>query len=521
MRGASVWRFFLVACCVLRATVVVATERPNVVFLFADDQRADTIAAHGNQFIHTPNLDQLAGNGFSFLRNYCAGSFSGAVCVASRAMLMTGKHWMHLPQERPQSNWGGEVLLPAVLQQHGGYRTFIVGKWHNGESTLRSAFREGRSVYMGGMANHADFQVQDLTNGMLGPKHDAGGFSSSIFADEAISFIQGADATQPFFLYVAFTAPHDPRNPPESFRKRYYENRPPLPENFLPVHPFNNAPQTTSGLDESLAAWPREKSVISDQLCEYYGLITHLDEQVGRIMEAISDSAHAKNTIIIYTADHGLAMGSHGLLGKQNIYEQSMRCPLILNGPKVPSGQSSRAMTYVHDLYATICDFAGVPMPQGIDARSLRPIMDETKKSVRQSLFLPFQDNQRSVRNKRWKLHVYPQINHRLLFDLSVDPFELSNVADDPSYADVVDDMMGLMHDWQNQLGDSSPLRSEQPSPKEAVYDNNKRTLDKWQPEWIREKYFARVIERQASEEEKTPHNKERINNHKLERSLQ
>ncbi|MEO1992330.1 MAG: sulfatase-like hydrolase/transferase, partial [Pirellulales bacterium] len=366
MRVALVWIVLLVVCCGLSTRIVVASERPNIVFLFADDQRADTIAAHGNDFIHTPNLDQLAGNGFSFLRNYCAGSFSGAVCVASRAMLMTGKHWMHLPKERPQSNWGGETLLPAVLREHGGYKTFIVGKWHNGAGTLSSAFREGRSVYMGGMANHADFQVQDLSSGMLSAKRDAGGFSSTVFADEAITFIQEADASQPFFLYVAFTAPHDPRNPPEAFRQQYYDNRPPLPENFLPVHPFNNAPQSTSGRDESLAPWPREKSVISDQICEYYGLITHLDEQIGRIVEAIAGSSHANNTIIVYTADHGLAMGSHGLLGKQNIYEQSMRCPLILNGPRVPSGQSSTALTYVHDLYATICDFAGVPVSEDI-----------------------------------------------------------------------------------------------------------------------------------------------------------
>ena len=96
-------------------------QRPNILFLFADDQRADTIAAHGNPHIQTPHLDSLAEEGFSFLRNYCAGSFSGAVCVASRAMLMTGQHWMTLPREKPQANWGNNQTLPVLLKKYGNY----------------------------------------------------------------------------------------------------------------------------------------------------------------------------------------------------------------------------------------------------------------------------------------------------------------------------------------------------------------------------------------------------------------
>ena len=255
---------FSLCVCAFQAT---ASDRPNIIFLFADDQRADTIGAHGNRHIQTPNLDRLSAEGYSFRRNYCAGSFSGAVCVASRAMLMTGRHWMNLPRNKPQSNWGNAITLPALLSEKADYKTFIVGKWHNGKATLDQSFRNGRSVYMGGMANHADFQVQDLTGGELSAKRDAGGFSSTVYADEAVKFIKGSDREQPFFLYVAFTAPHDPRNPPEKYRQMYYKNRPPLPLNYLPQHPFQNAPQATSGRDESLAPWPRTKEVVSDQLC--------------------------------------------------------------------------------------------------------------------------------------------------------------------------------------------------------------------------------------------------------------
>jgi len=463
---------------------------PNIIFLFADDQRADTIGAHGNAHIHTPNLDKLAANGFSFRKNYCAGSFSGAVCVASRAMLMTGRHWMNLPAQRPNTNWGDSVTLPSLLLEKANYETFIVGKWHNGKGTLDKSFTNGRAVYMGGMANHADFQVQDLEGGQLTPKRDAGGFSSTVFADEAVSFIEDAKSDKPFFLYVAFMAPHDPRNPPEKYRQRYYKNRPPLPPNYLPTHPFQNAPQVTMGRDESLAPWPRTKAVISDQLCEYYGLVTHLDEQVGRILSALKQSPHASNTLVVYTADHGLAMGSHGLLGKQNVYEQSMQCPLILSGPGVPKGKSSHAFTYIHDLYSTLCETAKVQLPPKVDGKSLLPILQGKSEKVRDSLFLPFQDNQRSVSDGKWKLHVYPQINHRLLFNLSTDPHELHNLAANPAHQDTMKEMETLMGKWRTRLGDPYPLSVNNPLDKTPKFNNETRVLDRWQPKWIRDKYF-------------------------------
>ena len=475
---------------VFSGTLLTAKQRPNILFLFADDQRADTISAHGNPHIQTPHLDSLAKEGFSFLRNYCAGSFSGAVCVASRAMLMTGQHWMTLPREKPQANWGDNQTLPALLEKSGNYQSFIIGKWHNGKKTLDQSFANGRSLYMGGMADHTDFEVQDLSNGKLSEKRPAEGFSSTIFADDAISFIKSAKTENPFFLYVSFMAPHDPRNPPEKYREMYYKNRPPLPKNFLPQHPFQNAPQATSGRDEGLAPWPRPRKMISDQLCEYYGLTTHLDQQVGRILKALEQSEHAKNTIIVYTADHGLAMGSHGLLGKQNVYEQSMQCPLILSGPGIPKGKSSNAFTYVHDLYSTLCSLVDIQPENKIDSKDIKPVMQGNSSGVRKSLFLPFQDNQRSVRDEKWKLHIYPQINHQLLFNLVDDPHEMNNLSKDPKYANQLLKMERLMNKWRKLLSDPHPLQSENSLPLKPSYNNDQRVLDRWQPKWIREKYF-------------------------------
>ena len=206
-------------------------SRPNILLLFADDQRADTIAAWGNPHIRTPNLDRLVRRGTSFRGNYCFGSNSGAVCVPSRAMLMSGRTWLDVPHDLH-----GVTLLPEVLRE-AGYETFATGKWHNGEASFVRAFPDGRSVFFGGMADHTKVPVADVRDGQVVNRRIAEKFSSEQFADAAIDFLRSRSGDGPFFCYVAFTAPHDPRNPPEPYREMYYRDRPPLPANFLPAAP--------------------------------------------------------------------------------------------------------------------------------------------------------------------------------------------------------------------------------------------------------------------------------------------
>jgi len=236
---------------------------PNVLFLFADDQRADTIAAWGNPHIQTPNLDKLVARGFSFRNNYCFGSNSGAVCVPSRAMLMTGRTWLDV-----KPNLEGAPLLPEVLRA-AGYATFATGKWHNGEPSLARAFPDARSVFIGGMADHTKVPIADVTGGRVGNRRVAKKFSSEEFADAAINFLESHTGEKPFFCYAAFTAPHDPRNPPEKYREMYYKARPPLPANFRPLPAFDNG-FTKNVRDENLTGYPRTEEAIGDQLCEYY-----------------------------------------------------------------------------------------------------------------------------------------------------------------------------------------------------------------------------------------------------------
>ncbi len=460
-------------------------ERPNFLFLFTDDQRADTLGAWGNPHIQTPNLDALIRGGFGFRSNYCLGSNAGAVCVPSRAMLNSGRAYFRI-----SSDLKGEKLLPELLGEH-GYATFATGKWHNGPESFLRGFQRGKNVMLGGMADHTKVPLQDVSsarsfiNKRTGDKH-----SSELFADAAVEFLETYRDPAPFYAYVAFTAPHDPRDPPVRHREAYYKNRPPLPPNFLPQHPFDNG--SVRGRDENLGPWPRTKELVIEQLCEYYGLITHLDEQIGRVLKALETSGRAKNTIVIYAADHGLALGSHGLLGKQSLYEHSMKCPLVFSGPGIPKGGESRDYTYLLDIYPTVCALAGVPAPAGLDGMRLDPLWrNEGDADVRRSLFLAYIKFARSVQDGRWKLIRYPQIDHTQLFDLQEDPHEMKNLAGEPGQSERIASLTSLLQDWQRKLGDPQPLTV--PGARFALVDlgGGPRPPDAWQPEWIRKKYFG------------------------------
>ena len=476
-------RFGYSAILALLLVAPASADPPNILLLLADDQRPDTIGAHGNPHIRTPNLDRLAASGFSFRRAYCLGSQGGAVCVPSRAMLHTGRNYFRIPMDME-----GETTLGELLGR-GGYATFATGKWHNGPDSLLRSFRSGRSLMMGGMSNHAKVPIVDpAPGGGLSPVREGVRFSSTLFADAAIDFLRNYREPQPFFAYVAFTAPHDPRNPPPKYRRMYYRNPPPIPPNFAPQHPFNNGHMT--GRDESLGPWPRTRELVRDQLSEYYGLITHLDRQVGRILRELASGPHAQNTVVVYTADHGLAVGSHGLLGKQNLYEHSMGAPLIFSGPGIPGAGQSDAFCYLLDIFPTILGMAGVEAPAGIDGLDLAPVWRGETRSLRDSLFTSFRDLMKAVRTDRWKLIRYPRIDHTQLFDLREDPHETRNLAAEPELSARVAELTALLGELQREAGDDDPLSLSGSEPKEIDLTGHERVRDRWQPEWIFEKYF-------------------------------
>ena len=265
------------------AAIVLAqpADKPNILFLFADDQRADTIGALGNPHIKTPNIDKLVKSGVSFDRAYMQGGLQGATCVPSRAMLLSG-----LPLFRVDEKLLRDPTWPAAFGK-AGYTTFISGKWHNGPASLPLAFQQARSMLLAGMTDPMKARLSDLDNGKVGPAKLAPKHACAMFADQAIDFISG-HGKGPFFCYVPFDAPHDPHIVPDDFPVKYDPATMPAMANFMPVHPFNNGEMTVR--DELLLPWPRTREAVSRMNADYYRYVSYLDFQVGRILDSLNKS---------------------------------------------------------------------------------------------------------------------------------------------------------------------------------------------------------------------------------------
>lgn len=443
-------------------------KRPNIIILFSDDQRADTIAALGNAHIQTPHLDSLVKRGTAFTRAHCMGSRQGAVCVPSRAMLLSGRTLFRAPE-----NLKGVITWPEMFAR-GGYRTFMTGKWHNQPASALRAFAVGKSLFFGGMGNPYQLPVADISpKRELTDKRPSGKHSVELFTDSAVEFIQAQKGSeQPFLAYVAFNLPHDPRVAPKDYHALYDRKKPPLPPNYLPQHPFNNGEMMVR--DEKLAPWPRTQDVVRQHLADYHAAITFLDAQIGRILAALEQAGLADNTIIVFASDHGLAIGSHGLFGKQNLYDHSMRAPLIFAGPGVPQGKTSEGLCYLFDIFPTLGELTNVPGPDGNEGKSLAPLMTGKSERVRDSIFLAYMKVQRAVRDDRWKLIVYPHINHRQLFDLQNDPHEIMNLIHESAHAKEIERLTRLLVQRQQELGDTQALTSANPLPLEFDFKQGK-----------------------------------------------
>jgi arylsulfatase A-like enzyme len=426
--------------------------RPNVLLLISDDQRFDTIRALGNEEIRTPVLDSLVRDGTAFTRACIMGSYQGAVCVPSRAMLHTGRNLFHIAKGIPE-----ETPLWGEIFRRAGYVTHGIGKWHNGPRSYARGFDGGAEIFFGGMTDQSRVRVQDFDPSGTYPKSRervGGKFSTELFCDAAVNFLEGHKGDKPFFLYVAFTSPHDPRTPPKEFADLYDPAKIALPLSFLPEHPFDDG--ELGGRDEKLAPWPRTPEVIRRHIADYYGMISHLDAGIGRVLEALRKTGRAGDTIVIFAGDNGLALGRHGLMGKQNVYDHSVHVPLLMAGPGIPAGKRVDALCYLLDVFPTACALAGVPAPGGIDGLSLAPLFKGGKEKVRDRLFFAYRDFQRAVQDERWKLIEYEVKGWRTtqLFDLKADPWETKNFADDPACAEELARLREELAAWRKRLND-------------------------------------------------------------------
>jgi choline-sulfatase len=475
---------------------LIAQEKPNFLFIITDDQTYESIHALNNAEVHTPNMDKLLAQGVTFTHAFNQGSWSGAVCVASRAMLITGQNVFKAPQnEAYLDSWARlkkiktktEVPLWTEVFKNNGYQTFLTGKWHNSHYAALKSFDKAEALgdgfyetrdengegagYNRSSVNsewkptdrkfngHWLPQVNDIiydetSQKKIGPDYTVNQHTSELYTDKAIQFLQG-DAMlnlEPFFMYVAFNAPHDPRQSPQEFVDMYPPSSIQIPDNYMVEHPFDQGDHKVR--DEGLAPFPRTKEAVQLHKSEYYAIISHLDHELGRILKALKNSGREKNTYVIFTSDHGLAVGQHGLMGKQNQYDHSIRMPLIITGPGLKPGRKVASKVYMQSMFATTCELASLETPETVDFKSVKGLLEGDNNGGEEYIFGSYKKLQRMIRSDTYKLIIYPHINKVQLFDIENDPHEIKDLSSIRKFRKIKKQLFKELIKKQKELGD-------------------------------------------------------------------
>ena len=474
-----------------------ATNDPNILFLFTDDQTFAAVRELGNQGIRTPNIDRLMQMGTTFTHAYNMGGWNGAICVASRSMIISGRYiWRARKMVEPWQK--GDSLARsqtwAQLMKRKGYDTYMTGKWHVA-APADAIFDEALHIRPG-MPRDANFfagvqkwrktgreaglpltdfmppgynrplneedRTWSPTDTSFGGFWEGGKHWSEVVRDDALQFLGKArDSQNPFFMYVAFNAPHDPRQSPREYLDMYPVDEVALPESWLPEYPYKDSIGCSELLrDEALAPFPRTEYAVRVHLREYYAIITHLDAQIGLILDALEASGKMDNTYIFFTADHGLGVGRHGFIGKQNMYDHSVRVPLAFAGPGIPQGKKVEADVYLQDVMATSLELAGIPKPEYVDFHSLLPLARGSESASPYSeIYGCYIDLQRMIRKDNYKLIVYPKARAVRLYDMKNDPQEMLDLAGEPDYQGKVRELFGDLITLQEQMEDELDLQ--------------------------------------------------------------
>ena len=442
-----------------------SAEQKDILFLFADDFAFDCVHALGNEEVATPNIDRLVERGTTFTHAYNMGAWGGAVCVASRTMLVTGKFvWKaHADYSDTDKLYREKGLLWPQLMKKAGYGTYFTGKWHI-RADASKAFDVARHIRPG-MPNQTKAGYDRPKDGEpdpwspFDPKFEGfwkgGKHWSEVTADDAVDFLATAtEREEPFFMYVAFNAPHDPRQSPREFVEKYPPAKVSVPKSFLPEYPYEIC-NNRKLRDERLAPFPRTENAVKVNRGEYYAIITHLDEQIGRVLDALEKSGRAKDTIIVFSADHGLAVGHHGLMGKQNMFDHSVRVPFVVVGPEVEAGNRISTPIYLQDVMPTALELAGAKSPEYMQFHSLLPLLRENaSKHAYDAIYGAYTDSQRMVTAGGKKLVLYPKIPKALLFDLNKDPLEMSDLSGETGAKETMRRLFSRFLELQKETGD-------------------------------------------------------------------
>ncbi|XZE51974.1 sulfatase-like hydrolase/transferase [Planctomycetaceae bacterium SH139] len=470
------------------ASVVVADEprRPNILFILADDQSPFDLRVYNSSSpLETPQIDRLAREGMVFDRAYHMGAHIGAVCLPSRQMIMSGRTVWHLPGS-PQAK--EKSLCPPDLAE----KTIPAVFGRAGYATMRTC-KQGNSY--------------EAANRLFAVRHDAtkrGGTAetgSAWHGDRVLDYLgqrEQSGEAKPFLIYFGFSHPHDTRDGTPELLEKYgavnHTNReqpppsnprqPALPINYLPKHPFPHGhPKLRDEVAVSGVWRRRDERTIRNEWGRQMACSENIDKQIGRVLSKLEAMGELENTYVVYTADHGMAIGRHGLQGKQNLYEHTWRVPFIVRGPGIKPGSRVEGNIYLLDVLATLCDLAGIEVPSTNEGISFRPVLFGQQQTVRDVLYGVYcggtKPGMRSLRSGDWKLIKYDVLDGKTretqLFNLKENPHEFLiehhadgvkrmtgiqpteeqvNLAGDPRYVDKLAELEGLLRNEMIRLDD-------------------------------------------------------------------
>ncbi len=466
--------FAILSSLAILASSFAAERRPNILFILADDQSPFDLKLYNPQAaLETPNIDRLAAQGMVFDGAYHMGASMGAVCTPSRHMIMSGRTVWHLPV----SPWAARTSPPNLEQN-----TIPAVFNRAGYATMRTC-KQGNSY--------------EAANKLFTVRHDASKrgdtdeTGSAWHAEQVLDYLKDREATKetkPFLIYYGFSHPHDTRDGKPDLLAKYgatnhtdpnsppslHSKQPPLPVNYLSKHPFDNTDMNVRDEVAVSGVWRnRDEASIRNEIGRENACSENIDIQIGRVLKRLEEMGELENTYIIYTADHGIAIGRHGLMGKQNLYQHTWRVPFIVRGPGIKAGTRVEGNIYLLDVLSTLCDLAGIAAPETNEGVSFKPVLTGAKKISRDVLYGAYagggKPGMRCVKQGDWKLIQYESVNGAArmtqLFNLAANPDEflpehgktgpmLTNLADNPAYAAKLAEMQKLLLSEMRRLDD-------------------------------------------------------------------
>ena len=419
-------------------------HRPNILVVLTDDHHHGAFGAAGNREVRTPAMDRLAREGARLTGCHV----SSPVSTVSRAALLTGQFGFRngcVTSGHPIAQNAPRV---AELLSRYGYCTALVGKWHNDQRPVHHGFDHMRNVFCGGMHDYSSIPVVQHAEDR---PRELRGNPTEIFTDGALGLLKGT-LQEPYALFVCYTAPHDPRTPPPAYEAMFPPESVSLPPNFRAEPTFD--PGILANRDETLLPRPLDPGAIKRECGRYYGLISHMDSQLALLVEHLEDQGQLDRTAVFVTAGTGLCLGAHGLLGKQVMYDDAVKVPLIVRGPGIRPGLTSHALVHLMDLMPTMCDVAGIQIPSSVQGRTLTPIMAGRRRAHRSAVFGYYRDLFRMVRTGHHKLIHHLKTGRHELFDLEADPHEMNDLSESGTHAPVLTALRAELDRWRREMKD-------------------------------------------------------------------